>query len=57
MPVSVADAITVSINGKIVADRQGVAQIKVESVREDLDIAIQVVAAGDETYTAMNLHA
>ncbi len=57
MPVSVADAITVSINGKIVADRVGVAQIKVESVREDLDIAIQVVPAGDETYTALNIHA
>lgn len=57
MPVSVADAVTVSINGKIVADRQGVAQIKVESVREDLDITIQVVAAGDETYTAINLNA
>lgn len=57
MPVSIADAITVSINGKIVADRVGVAQIKVESVREDLDIAIQVVPAGDETYTALNIHA
>ncbi|SHJ14451.1 C10 family peptidase [Bacteroides stercorirosoris] len=57
MPVSVADAITVSVNGKIVADRVGVAQIKVESVREDLDIAIQVVSAGDETYTALNIHA
>ncbi len=57
MPVSVADAITVSVNGKIVADRVGVAQVKVESVREDLDIAIQVVAAGDETYTALNIHA
>lgn len=57
MPVSVADAITVAVNGKIVADRVGVAQIKVESVREDLDITIQVVSAGDETYTALNIHA
>lgn len=57
MPISIADAITVSINDKIVADRVGVAQIKVESVREDLDIAIQVVSAGDETYTALNIQA
>lgn len=57
MPVSVADAITVQVNGKLVADRVGVAQVKVESVREDLDISIQVVAAGDETYTALNIHA
>lgn len=56
MPVSVADAITVLVNGKVVADRVGVAQVKVESVREDLDIAIQVVAAGNDTYTAINIH-
>ena len=55
MPVSVADAVTVSINGKIVADRQGVAQIKVESVREDLDITIQVGAAGDETLSLIHI--
>lgn len=57
MPVSVADAITVQVNGKIVADRVGVAQVKVESVREDLDISIQVVPAGSDTYTAINIQA
>lgn len=55
-PVSVADAVTVSVNGELKAADAKVADITIPCVTEDLDITIQVNPAGSETYTVVNVN-
>lgn len=55
MPVSTADRITLSVNGVNKAVQAAIANISIPSVTEDLDIAVQVNAAGSDDYVVVNV--
>lgn len=55
MPVSTADRITLSVNGVNKAVQAAIANISIPSVTEDLDIAVQVNAAGADDYVVVNV--
>lgn len=54
-PVSVADRISIAVNGVVKFSGVAIANLSIPAVTEDLDIAIQVNPAGEGAYQVVNV--